>query len=299
MKILALDVGGTSIKSAYVVDSIILESHEIPSEGNIGGEYVLKNIIKTIDLYNDNYYEAIGISATGQVSSNEGCIIYDKGNIPNYSGIRFKDIITQKYNKPVYMENDVNAAAIGEKYYGAAKQEKDFICLTYGTGVGGAIVINNELYRGLRGVAGEIGHIITHSEGLPCACGLNGCYERYASTNALIKKAQVINPCLKSGKEIFELLNEGNVEIKKVIDSWIDEIIYGLVSLVHIFNPACILLGGGIMDQQYITEQINVKIKERVMSSFTPVRVIAAQLGNNAGIYGMVAIAEKASANKL
>lgn len=290
MNILALDIGGTAIKSAYVENSTINKFNEIPSDGIFGGEFLLKNIFKAIDQYTN--YDVISISATGQVNSEEGRIIYD-GNIPGYSKIRFKDILSEKYNKPVYMENDVNAAAIGEKYYGAAKEESNFICLTYGTGVGGAIVINNELYKGFNGIAGEMGHIITHPGGLACVCDYKGCYERYASTTALVHQAQAINPDLKNGRDIFKSFYEGNLETKNIIDNWIDEILYGLISLVHIFNPSCIVLGGGIMNESYIIDQINIKIKERVMSSFSNVKIKAAQLGNNAGIYGMVAIAMK------
>jgi len=92
---------------------------------------------------------------------------------------------------------------------------------------------------------------------------------------------------------IFSELEQGNKEIKDIVDNWIDEIIYGLINLVHIFNPSCIILGGGIMKQKYIIDSINEKIQNKIMDSFQGLKIVPAQLGNNAGVYGMAAIAEQ------
>ena len=134
MKILTLDVGGTEIKSALLSNEKIENYNESPSNGKLGGPYVLQNIINIIDSY-QNHYDAIGISTAGQVDSEQGIIIYANDNIPNYTGTKLKEIIQNKYHKPVFIENDVNAAAIGEGALGAGKNERDFLCLTYGTGI--------------------------------------------------------------------------------------------------------------------------------------------------------------------
>lgn len=301
MKVLALDVGGTAIKSALIQDGRILETSERPSDGKLGGPYVIQNMMNTIDSYRN--YDIIGISTTGQVDSERGYIIYANENVPDYTGTFLKSQLEEKYHKPVCVENDVNAAAIGEGFYGAGKGEKDFLCLTYGTGIGGAIIIDKKLYKGSQGLAGEMGHIITHINGLPCSCGRKGCYEQYASTTALIKKAVAYDESLSDGIRIFNQLEKsccpqkfynpqnGNTKVKEIIDSWIDEIIWGLVSLIHIFNPSCIILGGGIMKQKYILTSVNTKIRDYIMDSFKNIRITAAELGNNAGIFGMAAIA--------
>ncbi len=291
MNILALDVGGTAIKSALINHGEILKCDECLSEAKLGGPQLIKNIMKTIDSYHD--YDVISISSTGQVDSEKGYIIYANENVPNYTGTKLCNIIEEKYKKPVFLENDVNAAALGEGFYGAGKGEKDFICLTYGTGVGGAIVINRKIYKGFHGVAGEMGHMVTHINGLPCNCGHKGCYEQYASTTALLRKVMAYDNNINDGYLIFSELEKGNNRIKSIVDNWIDEIIYGLINLVHIFNPSCIILGGGIMKQNYIIDSINEKIQDKIMDSFKGIKIVPAQLGNNAGVFGMAAIAEE------
>ncbi|MDU6264220.1 MAG: ROK family protein [Anaerocolumna aminovalerica] len=291
MNILALDVGGTAIKSALINNGEILKGDECLSEARLGGPRLVENIMKTIDSYSD--YDVISISTTGQVDSEKGCIIYANENVPDYTGTKLSMIIKKKYNKPVFLENDVNAAAIGEGFYGAGKGEKNFLCLTYGTGIGGAIVFNGKIYKGSNGVAGEMGHMVTHINGLSCNCGHKGCYEQYASTTALLRNAMAYDNTLNNGYLIFSELEQGNKEIKDIVDNWIDEIIYGLVNLIHIFNPSCIILGGGIMKQKYIINSINEKILNKIMDSFQGIKIVPAQLGNNAGVYGMAAIAEQ------
>lgn len=291
MNVLALDVGGTAIKSALISEGIIKREAQIPSDGKLGGPHVIENMMNIIDSYED--YDMIGISTTGQVDSEKGIIIYANENVPNYTGSNLKKILEDKYQKKVFVENDVNAAALGEGFYGAAKNEKNFLCLTYGTGIGGSIVINKQIYKGSLGVAGEMGHIVTHINGLPCNCGQKGCYEQYASTTALIKEAKKLDPTITNGKLLFTKISNKDELALHVLNQWIDEIIYGLVNLIHIFNPSCIILGGGIMEQPYIIESINNKISDRIMDSFKNVRIISAELGNLAGVYGMAAIANE------
>lgn len=285
MNILALDIGGTALKVAKVTsDGNILESAEYPSEGKKGGPHILNKVCEVISSYSG--YERIGISTTGQVDSSTGRIIFANENVPDYTGMELGKIISEKFGVPVAVENDVNAAALGEAHYGAGKEKGDFLCLTYGTGVGGAIIINHEIYGGSKGVAGEFGHIVTHPEGLLCACGQKGCYEQYASTTALVRACMKEDPKLANGRIIFEEMKSGNSRVKDIIDLWIDEIVLGLQSLVHIFNPSCLILGGGILEQDYIIGEINNKLYKKVMPSYVQIEVKKAMLGNNAGVLG-------------
>lgn len=291
MRVLALDVGGTSIKSAMFHDNFKISSNETPSSGGLGKDAILQNINKCILEYDK--FDALGISTTGQVDSQNGIIIGACENVPGYAGTELKKILEEAYHVPVFVENDVNAAALGEAYYGSCTDQSDFLCLTYGTGIGGAIIINRDIYRGSLGISGEIGHILTHPGGELCNCGNRGCYERYASTTALIRRVQEFYPELTDGRSIFKKASENDSRINSIIDEWISEIVYGLVTVTHIFNPSLIVLGGGVMNQTYLLPKIQDQLHSQVMEKFRNVTLRPAALGNDAGIYGMLAMISK------
>ena len=283
MKVLVFDVGGTSIKYGYCIDSTLVEVKETPTEAKKGGRHIMDTLISLIRAQEG--YDAIGISTAGQVNAEEGYIIYANENIPNYTGIRIREELEREFHVPVVVENDVNSAAMGEAVYGAGRDHTDFLCLTYGTGVGGAIVRNQEIYHGSSFSAAEFGAIVTHAEErIRSANYFDGCYERYASTTALVRSAMAYDPALDNGRKIFENLDDPNV--MAILDSWVDEIMLGLSSLTHIFNPSCIVLGGGIMVQPLIMEKIRQKVSQYIMPSFAHVNIRPAELGNSAGLLG-------------
>ena len=146
---------------------------------------------------------------------------------------------------PVAVENDVNAAAAGEFAFGAARDEQDFLMVSYGTGVGGAVYTGGRLYRGRAGSAGEFGGLVTHPEAVDPARQGTGSYERYASTSALVARVTALYPALTTGRDIFAHLNDPT--IKKEVDAWIREVACGIISLIHAFDPALVVLGGGII----------------------------------------------------
>ena len=299
MNIMTLDVGGTAIKSAYFTGTELLYSDECPSEARTGAARLLQNIYRLLDqALSIKPFDAIGISTTGQVDSDAGRIIYANETVPGYIGTCLKDLLEDRYQVPAYIENDVNAAALGEAYYGAGKDYSDFLCLTYGTGVGGAIITDHKLYKGHSGIAAEVGHMITHPNGLLCDCGHRGCYQQYASTTALVRTARELNPSLSNGRLIFDAMQSGDSAVKEIIDSWIDEISYGLLSLIYVFNPSAILLGGGIMNQHYIVGRLREIVAANLISSFTDVNLLPTALGNLAGVYGMRSVVEHSTASK-
>lgn len=297
MNYITLDIGGTAIKTAVFHDSSLFLTDECPTEAHLGGKRLVEKIFHIIDrLLLQTSCDGIGISTAGQVNAAEGSIIYASENIPGYTGTPLKGLLEERYpHVPVFIENDVNAAALGEAAYGAGKEHSYFLCLTYGTGIGGAIIMNHGLFRGADGIAAEMGHIITHPQGLSCGCGHRGCYEQYASATALVRRASALDSGWNSGRAIFNALAEGNAPVKECIDIWIQEVSYGLISLIYIFNPSAILLGGGIMSQPYIIEQLQKIIYADTMESFHKVLIKPALLGNLAGVYGMKSILERAS----
>ena len=290
MKILVFDIGGTSIKYGICVDDVLQNVQETPTNAKLGGRHIMDTLISLIKEQSD--YDAIGISTAGQVNSKEGYIIYANQNIPNYTGTQIRKELEDMFHVPVTIENDVNAAAMGEAIYGAGKDYSQFLMLTYGTGVGGATVTNKEVYYGSSYSASEFGAIITHSDArLAGSDYFDGCYEKYASTTGLVKMAMEYDSTLDSGRKIFENLNDP--KIMDILDKWVDEIMLGLATLTHIYNPPCIILGGGIMVQPFIMKKIAEKKERFIMPSFAHVNLIPAALGNSAGLLGANYLAAK------
>lgn len=288
-KILCADLGGTNIKAALVdAKGQVEDFKETPTEADLGGPHVMENLKKLLSAYEG--YDAIGISTAGQVDSEKGEIIYANENIPKYTGTKVKKILEETFHVPVKVENDVNCAALGEAYFGAGTDTEDLLMLTFGTGVGGALLMNKKIYKGKDGIAGEFGHMVTHPEGAECNCGNLGCYEVYASTTALVRKAKALDAQLVNGKEIFHALSQGKEEVRGVLEDWAKEVSYGLVNLIHIFNPSLILLGGGLLEQPLAFKLIEEETRKRTMDSFQRVVLRNASLGNQAGLLGAASL---------
>lgn len=159
-KIVGIDIGGTMIKYALLsLEGDILKKGEIPTEASKGVENLFSNISKVIEGYLSEDILGIAVSGTGQIDGSIGKVIGGNPIIPGWIGTNLVERLEEKFNLPAVLENDVNCAALGEKWIGAAKGKRDFLCLTIGTGIGGGIVLNDELLRGDTCVAGEFGHI--------------------------------------------------------------------------------------------------------------------------------------------
>lgn len=292
LRIFLADIGGTTIKMAIANgDGSFIKQWEVPTSSHLGGPSIMNTVIEHILAV--KHIDAVGISTAGQVDSENGIVIYANENIPNYTGMQIRKLIQDKINVPVAVDNDVNCAAIGEGYYGSGKEVSNFLCLTYGTGIGGAIIMNGELVKGHNGLAGEFGHIITHGNGRLCGCGGKGCYEQYGSTTALINAVKKLNPSITNGRKLFAQIDAGNHALMPAVNDWIKEVCYGLVSLTHIFNPPLIIVGGGVMEREEITYSIQKKTTEMMMNSFHAVEIKQALLGNRAGLYGALVIANQ------
>lgn len=290
MKILTFDIGGDFIKYGVVGEKFkLLETHKIPTQAEKGGQDLMERIIKIIESYKD--IDRVAVSTAGQVDSENGIVVYSTGKIPYYTGMMVKRLIENKTGIPTFVENNVNAEAMGEAIFGAAKGIDDFICLTYGNGIGGALYLNGKLYKGSTSSAGELGHMVIHSGGKQCNCGGEGCYECYASANALISS---VNRVVKEPLDAFQIFDKENFEkpeIRSEIDKWVDEIIVGLINIIYTFNPPLIVLGGGIMNEDYIIDLIDRKIYNKLMDNYRNVNIVRSKLGNTAALLGVAYLA--------
>lgn len=287
MRIAAIDIGGTAIKYGLSDEfGNITNTGERPTEAKIGGGQGVMDKVMEI-LASLAPFDRVGVSTGGVVNVKEGSIHYANENIPGYTGIRIKDNIQAVYPVPVAVLNDVHAAAVGEAIYGAGRGVDNFLCLTYGTGVGGAIYADGKLLTGRCGAAGHLGHIIIHSDnGKPCGCGNFGCYESYASVTALCALMKERTGETLNGRQIFARLDEP--VIAKGLSDWIDEIVLGLVSLIQAFDPECVIMGGGIFSEELLMGEIRKRVDAKVMPILRGVKLVRAELSNNAGMLGAV-----------
>ena len=279
MNILAIDTGGKMIKYGLVSsDGEILSTDKIETEAEKGLENILNKIDNIFKRYKENNPVGIAVSGTGQINGIIGKVIGGNPIIPNWIGTNLVKILEKKYNLPAVLENDVNCVALGEKWIGAGKDLSNFICLTIGTGIGGGIILNNQLFRGENFVAGEFGHTLIKK----------GEFEQFASTTALIRLVKERTGKILNGKEIFDLEKKEIVEYQEVISEWIENLTDGLSSIIYCFNPANIILGGGVIGQgEPLINRIKNSLFKKIGSQFKEkLNIIQAKLGNNAGMIG-------------
>lgn len=289
MKIVVMDIGGTAIKTGIWDGKTLSEQKEWDTNAKQGGPYLMERVKQILHSYGT--FDAIGISTAGQVNTINGSIHYANDNIPNYTGMPVKKLLEEEFHVPVAIENDVNAAALGELHFGAGQGLQSFLCITYGTGVGGAIIIDGKVYPGATFSGGGFGGILLHPEQMQADVEFSGCYEKCASATALVKKAIEVDASLDNGRKIFEAFDRP--EIKAVIDGWIDEIVYGLVTLIHIFNPSDILLGGGVLSQPYVISEVKKRVDEKISPGFRGTTIRQTSLGNQAGMMGALWLAQQ------
>lgn len=290
MLIGVFDIGGTSIKYGIVNDKgDIVFSASVPTQANLGGESVIQKVVSiSKELKYTMDIEGISVSTAGQINNILGSVVFASDNIPNYTGIKIKEVIEAQTKLPVAVENDVNCAAIGEHWKGNAQGVGDFLCLTIGTGIGGALFLNGTLFTGDNFSAGEVGHITLYPGGMDCTCGNKGCLERYASSQALE------NIVLKEfGKRIelptfFELVKSENVLAQSCFNHWVEDLSTGVSTLIHIVNPKLIIIGGGISAQgDFLLDSIKYSISSKVMPNHARnLEIKLAMNGNNANLLG-------------
>ncbi len=288
MNVIIIDIGGTNIKYARTTDGRnLVDKGQVPTEAKLGADKVYGNVCSIIDQFSDLFeLTGIAVSSAGQVDAGSGSIIYATEGIPGYTGYRLRDLLRDRYAVKVSVENDVNCAALGEMWRGDVSADS-FVALTLGTGIGGSIVIDRHIHHGALGSAGELGHMTLVSGGLPCNCGYRGCFERYASAQALDKSIEEHFGVLNTA-EFFEWVRRSDPEAESVFGRWIDYLTDGIKSIVHIFNPSEILIGGGITVQgEFLRNAIYDALMPKIMASFRKgLRVDLMSLGNDANLYG-------------
>ena len=224
-KYIGVDVGGTSIKLGIVDDrgEVLIKKESIYTDEGDGRTAIqaikdsIRELIEEQDLSGSDI-SGIGVSAAGCINSVEGCVAKNGGNVPGWSGTEVCRELTDEFGYFTTLANDANCAVLGELWAGAAMGYTDVVGVTLGTGVGGGIITGGRLLEGAHGYAGELGHFPTHAGGDHCICGLDGCFERYASTSALIRTAVSEDPDLTSGRVLFSAAEAGDRHALDLLD---------------------------------------------------------------------------------
>jgi glucokinase len=305
-----VDLGGTNIKIGIVSQKgKILEKISLNSKAEGGPEKVVKQIkagIKEILAGNKKKIRGIGIGAPGVVSTKKGTV-ENPPNFPGWTKVNLGNIIKKEFDIDCYVENDANAAAIGEMIFGAGKKYNSFVMITLGTGVGGGIILNHKLYRGEIGAAGEVGHITINYNGPRCNCGSYGCIEAYVGNNYLISKVKsdlLTSPSEKILKLVNNDLNlltplilqkaaeDGDTFSKTIISEMGEQVGSALASVSNLLDVSTFIIGGGVSGfGKPLFFAISKSLVARVITSLrNRVKVLPAKLKNEAGIKGASAL---------
>ena len=318
--LVGVDIGGTTTKIAFIQDhGEIVEKWEIPTDNENQGKYITNNISNSIkqklvehqmDL---NHLKGVGVGAPGPANIETG-MIENTPNLAWHDHYPLRELLEKDLELPVIINNDANCAALGEMWKGAGEGAKDLVCITLGTGVGGGVIANGEVVQGIRGAAGEIGHITSIPKGgAPCNCGKRGCLETIASATGIVRLAmeRINNQYNRRSalailyRETGRITAENVVDLAKVGDKIAQDVLndvsfhlgFALANIANTLNPHKLIIGGGVSKAG---NMLLKPLKDYVKKfSFPPVaastELALAKLGNNAGVIGAAWMVKKST----
>jgi glucokinase len=313
-----IDIGATWIKFGLVTfkGTIVSKSEMATREVSSPAHFLemargaIDNLLEKTNILK-GWTRGIGVGAPGWVNYSAG-IVNDLTNIPGWHSVPLAKELERESGLPAFVDNDANVMAIGEMIHGAGRGFKNFVCLTLGTGVGGAIIIDSDLYRGMSGLAGEIGHLTLDMNGRQCACGAKGCLERYVGNRFIVENA--VQRLREHGGEESIILKLADNKLERITPKLLAEAAYDgdkiarevwqetgkyvgtvLAELVNVLNPECFIIGGGVSNAgKVLFDPIQQTMESLAMNEVgksTP--IFQAKLGENAGIIGAATFAMK------
>jgi glucokinase len=319
--VVGVDLGGTQIRTAVLRGATLLSRVGALTGENPIPDRVIPRLFQAVEQALDkagitlDQIAGIGICAPGPLNSRTGTV-FDPPNLPGWNGVPLRDIFSEQFSVPIFVENDANAAALGEYMFGAGRGSREVVYLTISTGIGGGVISDGKILTGISGTAAELGHITIDWRGERCNCGNIGCLERITSGTAIARKA---NRAIAEGKG-DELLtfarthqqNTGDPRItieltartvalaaeagiplaRDIIATAAEALGIGLVNIIHIFNPEIIILGGGVtqMGPLLLDPAIQIVQGRTMRVPREAARIVLAELGPNVGLVGAGAL---------
>ena len=314
MYYLGIDIGGTGIKAGIVKeDGTIVYKQSAVTQAHLGYDVLAADLAKLIEVtlkeanVSIDEIKSIGMGCPGSIDDKNGVVIY--ANNINLKNAPLCDELKKYYDKPIYIGNDANCAALGEYFALGDDSVENFVAITLGTGVGGGIILNKKLFTGSNGIAGELGHTVIKVDGEPCTCGRNGCWEAYASATALVRDTEragkkypdsAVARKIKengkaSGKTAFDAMREGDEAGKEVVDNYIKNVSEGIVNIINTFQPEYVAIGGGISKEgDNLLTPVKKYVEDKVYGGglVNTSKIVIAKLGNDAGIIGAALLAK-------
>ena len=306
-----IDIGGTKVLGGVVDETGAIISRarrDTPAEGGVALTQAIADV--ALELMKDSEIESVGVSVAGFISADRKTILATP-NIKDWNGVNLDYELTSRIGLPVVIENDANSAAWGEFKFGAGRGKENILMLTVGTGIGGGIVVNRNLLRGSFGIAAEIGHLRIVPNGLLCGCGAYGCFEQYGSGTALLRHAReaiqahadraskILNRGDGSiegvnGTAITEAARDGDELALSIFETTGDYLGAGIASLAVILDPEAVVIGGGVIDAgDILLNPIRSSVDKYMpfAGKHPHPQIVAAQLGNEAGLVGVADLA--------
>ena len=290
---IGVDLGGTNLRAAAVdVHGKMFNKISGSTDLKGGRDAILDDMVDAINrLRHDtggHRLAGVGIGVPGFILMDKG-IIAGSNNLPQFDGFPVRDEIEKRLGTQVILENDANAAALGEKWMGAGTKVNDLVLLTLGTGIGGGIISAGKVLHGQVGMAGELGHITVVPNGNPCGCGNYGCLEKHASATAIVAMARLLSLGDElSSEDVFHMAVEGNPKAKMVFHTMGSSLGIALATLINIFNFPLYLLSGGVLPawEQFAPAMLDEVEKRSFTYRNSKTTIAKATLGNEAGLYG-------------
>ncbi len=314
--LIGLDLGGSAVKAGLVTyEGKVKEfkRYDLPPEKTV--QQVIDIIKKAVEDLSTKASEdnqeigAIGIGAAGIINMDKG-IIVSSPNFHGWKDVPIKELLEKSLGIPIHLDNDANAAAYGEKWAGAGKNARSLVCITLGTGVGGGLILNGEVWHGDYGMGGEVGHITVDPDGPPCACGNRGCLEAFSSATGIVRRAKELvkfgkgnilariargNPEVITGKMVYEGALKGDEAALIALREAGKYLGIGMASLINLLNPSMIVLTGEVTGSwDFFMPAAMEEVRSRAFQAMVEqVKIEKGKLPEKAGVIGAAGLALK------
>jgi glucokinase len=305
--VIGVDLGGTNVRSALITPSgDIQDKLKEPTKARDGHARVVQRLAEHISLQlgkarqKDLAVLAVGVGAPGVIKVHHGVVVKSP-NFPDWNNLPLKQELEAALGIPVFIENDANAAALGEQWLGAGRGIKSMIFLTLGTGVGGGIVHDGKIWQGADGMAGEVGHMTILPDGRPCGCGNRGCLEMYASSRGIVmsyqearaKELGAPGAAEITSSDVYQHARDGEPLAIAVMREMGRALGIGIANLINIFNPEMVVIGGGVKDAwPLFIEAVRDEVRKRAFEyPAERTQIVPSVLGDDAGMVGAAAVA--------